>query len=367
MPEEIANSDFGKINLLEVKDGHPSPHLIDLFSQCSPSTMSQAVNLIVHLTMLECGFHLENELKVPPGWKEMVAIFHYCHNSFPNFKCTLALVNMGEVKQISASFPQQENTISVQVKVGEYVKSSSKSVISATDLVKVAHLSRLLRDQVLHPLQVAAHRNLGVLAPWHLAGLPHEILLMITSSLSARSVLNMGQTCQRLHSAMQDNKLWQTLYKRDFKNFYESMSKSNLVNWKAKYKEALGRVKELQRLRDEDMEFVKPGTHPPKLPFGPLYPSVPFPEFPRPRGGDPYPHMPYPTPNPLIDPDSPFFSGEIPPVNDPFPNISIPDPLDPFGKIPRRPNLGGPFQPPQPPFMPSVHPRNPRGPIFDFF
>lgn len=358
MSEETSRTEK---TLLEVKDGFPSPSLEKLFTQCTPSSGSQVVNLVVHLTMLECGFRLEDNFQVPPGWKEMVATFHYCHHSFSEFKCTLALVTMGEMKQVLASFPQQENAIMTQLKVGDYVKNSSKTVVPATDLVKVAQLSRTLRDCILHPLQIAAHQTLGIPAPWHLAGMPHELLLNVASFLGPRSVLKLGQTCKRLLSVMEDNELWHKLYKRDFRNLYDSLTDLHLVDWKAKYKEAIERRKEWKRLADEGCEFVIPGMMPPRPPFGPAYPSVPYyPEIPRPRGPIPYPPQPHPTPNPFYDPDGPYFGGEIPPAPNPFPNLS--DPFDPFGMLPRRPGPRNPFNPP---FMPP-QPRNPRGPRFDF-
>ncbi|XP_064096699.1 F-box only protein 7-like [Macrobrachium nipponense] len=356
MSEETSRTENA---LLEVKDGFPSPSLEKLFTQCSPSSASQAVNLVVHLTMLECGFCLEDNFQVPPGWKEMVATFHYCHPSFSEFKCTLALVTMGEMKQVLASFPQQENAIMTQLKVGDYLKNSSKAVIQATDLVKVAQLSRTLRDSILHPLQIAAHQILGIPAPWHLAGMPHELLLKVASFLRPSSIVNLGQTCKRLLAVMEDNELWRKLYKRDFKNLYNNLTDLHLIDWKAKYKAAIVRHKDWKRLFEEGCEYVIPGMMPPRQPFGPPYPSVPY--FPpTPRGPPLYPPQPHPLPNPFYDPDSPYFGGEIPHAPNPFPNLS--DPFDPFGMLPRRPGPSSPFNPP---FMPP-QPRNPRGPRFDF-
>ncbi|XP_037803902.1 F-box only protein 7-like [Penaeus monodon] len=347
--------------LIEAKDGCPPPSLVDLFSKCSPTSPSQAVNLMVHLTMLECGFCLEGSTEPPPGWKEMVATIHYSHNTLPEFKCTLVLVTMGEVKQVMASFQQQESEISVKLLVGEYVKKGNDSTVTTENLIRVAQLARTLRNQLLHPLQVAAHEILGVPAPWHLAGLPQELLLMIAKNLDAKSVLSLGQSCKRLHSVTEDNKLWQSLYKRDFTNLYESMAGLNDMDWKAKYREAVTRRKEWRNLQDNpDMKFETPEFYP--SPFGPTYPSYPsYPGMP-PRNPDPYPPQPpqpHPMPNPFYDPDSPFFMGEIPPVPGVFPNV--PNPLNPM--LPRGPRPNNPFVPP---FMPTRH-RTPRGPRFDFF
>lgn len=336
--------------LSESKDGQPPSTLKKLFDECSPTSMSQAVNLLVHLIMLESGFHMENNSGPPAGWNEMVATFHYSNDSLTDFKCTLVLVTMGDVKQVLASFPQQESEISVRLVVGDYAKDSSCSPVTASSLVRVAQLTRTMRDCLLHPLQVAAHRALGVPAPWHLAGLPHELLLMIASMLDYCSILKLRETCHRLHLVMDDNKLWENLFKRDFSNLYEGSTHRSLVDWKAEYKKAVNRRKEWKRLQDEGLEYVIPG----------VYPTSPFmPGYPQPRGPNPYPPQPHPQPNPFYDPDSPYFTGEIPQI----PGITpeIPGPFFPLGPIGPRP--GNPFQPP---FMPT-RPRNPRGPRFDFF
>lgn len=346
--------------LIEAKDGCPPPSLVELFSKCSPSSPSQAVNLMVHLTMLECGFCSESNADPPPGWKEMVATIHYSHNTLPEFKCTLVLVTMGEIKQVMASFQQQESEISVKLLVGEYVmkENSIVNVVAPGKLIRVAQLARTLRNQLLHPLQVAAHQILGVPAPWHLAGLPQEVLLIIARNMDAKSVISLGQSCKRLHSVMEDNKLWQFLYKMDFKNLYESTGGLNNIDWKAKYKEAVIRRREWKRMQDDpNIKFEIPEFYP--SPFGPAYPT--YPGMP-PRNPDPYPPQPpqpHPTPNPFYDPDSPFFMGEIPPMPGVFPNV--PNPLNPL--LPRGPRPNNPFVPP---FMPT-RPRAPRGPRFDYF
>lgn len=349
--------DDGRSNLLEAKDGQPSATLEKIFSEYTPESASQAVNLLVHLIMLECKFHTENTSGPPVGWREMVATFHY-NSSFLDFKCTLVLVSMGEVKQILASFPQQESEISVRLKVGEYVKDSSCTPILASNLIHVAQLARTLRDNLLHPLHVAAHEALGVPAPWHLVGLPHELLLIIAYKLEYRCVLDLGQTCHHLHSVMNDNKLWQMLFKRDFNEFYGRFSNQKNVDWKLEYKSAVKRHKIWGQMGNEEMEFVIPGVFPPS-PFVPRYPGGPYPYLPQPRGPNPYPPQPHPQPNPFFDPDSPYFSGEIPRMPGTFPEV--PDPLGPLGPM----NPLGPMSP-LGPFMPA-RPRNPRGPRFDFF
>ncbi|KAK8750608.1 hypothetical protein OTU49_014920 [Cherax quadricarinatus] len=336
--------------LSESKDGQPTANLEKIFNECSPTSPSQALNLLIHLIMLESGFHMENNSEPPAGWNEMVATFRYSNSSLPDFKCTLVLVTMGDVKQVLASFPQQESEINVRLVIGDYAKDTKSSPIKANNLVRVAQLTRTLRDHLLHPLQVAAHEALGVPAPWHLAGLPHELLLMIASMLDYCQVLRLRATCQRLKYVMDDNKLWENLFKRDFSNLYSDTNYRNLVDWKTEYKKAVNRRKEWKRLEDEGLEYVIPG----------VFPSSPFmPGHPHPRGPNPYPVPPHPQPNPFYDPDSPYFSGEIPQMPGIIPDI--PDPFFPLGPIGPRP--GNPFQPP---FMPT-RPRAPRGPRFDFF
>jgi len=347
--------------LLYTKDGSPPNSVKQLFSTCVPTSKSQAVNLLVHLTMIECGFVTDaTDNQAPIGWKEMVSTFSYNHKSLSEFKCTLVLVSMGDVKQILASFPEQEREISVKLNTGDYSKAEAGQPVKPESMVRIGQLARTLRDRVLHPLQVAAHETLGIPAPWQLTGLPQELLLAITTYLDARSVLNLSQACQRLNTSCSDQKLWQQLYKRDFSNRYSS---SVNINWKAKYQET---YKLRKSWEDTQQQYRLSGPPPtgiprpqifPPDPLNPFYPG----QFPHPRGPNPYPPQPHPQPNPFWDPDSPYFGGELPPVPGAFPGI--PDPMNPLGPLnplhPRRPNN-------------PLFPRNPRfggpnrGPRFDF-
>ncbi|CAL4112364.1 unnamed protein product, partial [Meganyctiphanes norvegica] len=356
--------------LLYTKDGKPPNSVKQLFSTYVPTSKSQAVNLLVHLTMIECGFVSDSgDNQVPNGWKEMVSTFSYNHKSLSEFKCTLVLVTMGDVKQILASFPQQQNEISVKLNTGDYSKVEAGQPVKPESMVRIANLARTLRDRVLHPLQVAAHETLGIPAPWQLTGLPQELLLVITAYLDTRSVLNLSQTCQRLNTACSDRKLWQLLYKRDFSNLYNN---SENINWKAKYQETYKLRKAWEDTHQQHEVFGPPPTGIPPAQIFPPDPLNPFPSpfpfspggLPRPRGPNPYPFQPqpHPQPNPSWDPDSPYFGGEIPPMPGYFPGV--PDPFNPLGPLnplrPRRPNN-------------PMFPHNPRfggpnrGPLFTLF
>ena len=295
--------------LVEAQDGVPPRSLESLISECKPSSVTQAINLLVHLTMLECGFKYEGSsegsgskdeegsrgsggpgfkyegcLGAPLGWKDMVASFEYSSAAVSaDLRCTVVMVTMGEVKQMLISFPGQQTEISVHVQPADYIRDPHKSPVLATDLIHVSQLARTLRDRLLHPLQVSAHQALGILAPHHLAGLPHEILLNIASLLHYRDILALRETCRRLHTAMDDNILWQRLYNRDFRSLYDDLDQnSGRVDWKAKYKEAVKRREELRKLKEERMKHV------------PLNP-YPWDPYTRPYPDPPQPH---PTPNP---------------------------------------------------------------------
>lgn len=338
--------------LVEAVDGCAPPALEQLLGQCGPARLSSALNLVLHLTMLECGFQLDGVPHPPPGWAETVVVFPYLSAAHPDFRCKLVLMDVGHEKQVMASFPEQAGEVKHSLVMEDHLKGSTSGQVAAKDLVGVAQLSRRLRDAVLLPLQVAAHQALGVPAPWHLAGLPQELVLAVAMRLDYRSVIALANTCRRLKTVLADNRLWHDLFKRDFGHEAGSAGEAE---WRDRYREAVQRQKEREKLLKEGT-FVIPGMYPtgPYLP--PHRPGHPNPFVPHPWGPGPFP--PQPNPNPFMDPDSPYFPGEIPPVPGVYPDV--PDPLGPLGPI-------RPGHPHQPPFMPPGRPRNPRGPRFDFF
>lgn len=332
--------------LVEAVDGRAPPALEQLLGQCGPARLSGALNLVLHLTMLECGFQLDGAQHPPQGWAETVAVFPYRSAAHPDFRCKLVLMDVGREKQVMASFPEQAGEVKHSLVMEDHSKGPAGGQVAAKDLVGVAQLSRRLRDAVLLPLQVAAHQALGVPAPWHLAGLPQELVLMVAMRLDYLSVVALASTCRRLKAVLSDNRLWHDLYKRDFPSMEAEGAGEG--EWRGRYREAVRRQKEREKLLREG-HFVIPGTNP----LGPFLPPH--------RPGQPNPFVPHPwgpNPNPFMDPDSPYFPGEIPPVPGVYPDL--PDPLGPLGPI-------RPGHPHQPPFMPPGRPRNPRGPRFDFF
>lgn len=373
--------------------------LQEKLSQYKPSTPSEALNLIVHYIMTECDFQKtdsDGDGELPAGWKDRVSTFHYTNPTFPDFKCDLVLMTKKGLKQIMACFPQQDDDIDITINVimKDYFKETVQSPITYDDFINVSQLVRTLRDKLLHPLQVCAHELLGVPAPWHLVGLPYELLIHMASLLTYRDVLKLSQTCHRLQSVMDDDRLWKTLYKRDFPKLYEDVDKTFDHNWKGKYKTAVIRRKKFNRLRENCHPI--PGTSQPSIPHNPLpyqpFPFHPYPTMPRPRGDNPYPPQPHPSPNPFCDPNSPHFSGEIPPMPGAFPKVP---PYPRRSRKPRRPSPRGPFTPSRPspfrPFSPDPSfpddpfspdspdspddlfqppfypPDNSRGPRFDYF
>ena len=340
--------------LMEAVDGTAPVALEEVLGQCGPASLSGALNLVLHLTMLECGFQLDGAADPPPGWAEAVAVFPYRSAAHPTFRCKLVLMDVGQQKQVMASFPEQAGEVKHSLVMGDHLKGTASGCVAPKDMVGVALLSRRLRDAVLLPLQVAAHQALGVPAPWHMAGLPQELVLTLAAKLDYRGVLALASTCRRLRAVLADNRLWHNLYRRDFPGMGTPAGPAGEMDWQAKYKVALQCQKEREKLLKES-HFVIPG----------MYPEGPF--MPPHRPGHPNPLAPYPLhprPNPFMDPDSPYFPGEIPPMPGVYPEM--PDPLGPIGPMgPMGPLHPG--RPHQPPFMPPGRPRNPRGPKFDFF
>ncbi|KAF2347220.1 F-box domain, partial [Trinorchestia longiramus] len=301
-------------------------------SQCRPTSQRQLVNLLSHITMVECGFlttgtkiidavagsnptKLENFLP-PPGWGDMVANLSYTHKSYPGFSCNLVLVSMGALKQILVSFPKQDIEISTKVSVNDYADAKAFSdthPVLVEDLRNVSKFAQKIRNELMIPLQLAAHRILGLPSPSHLAGLPSEILLSILRRLEVRNVLNVSETCKRLHDCCRDDALWQHLYRRDL-GTPPSSSGGDGPGWVVLYKERYRQKKSFNVGWQQPLPPYMPDFPTPRIyPTGPFHPtSPPFPYSPNPVG--PYPIVPDPSHpfNPYRDPDSPYFGGDIP-------------------------------------------------------
>ncbi|KAK4301180.1 hypothetical protein Pmani_026660 [Petrolisthes manimaculis] len=237
--------------LVEVRDGEAPTWLHEKMSHYKPTCDSQAINLLLHFTMTECGFECKGDDNggPPSGWQDRFAIFMYNSRAFPIFECVLVLMTKTGVKQIVAYFPDQEDELdfTVNVVMKDYIKhtTTTQTPITCEDLVNVSQFAQTLKDRLIFPLQMSAHSIFGLPAPWHLVVMPDELLMMITSLLDYRDVVALRGTCHRLHSLMDDDKLWMNLYKRDFINVYDD-GKYMPYNhkWIVKYREAMIRLKE---------------------------------------------------------------------------------------------------------------------------
>ncbi|KAK4316265.1 hypothetical protein Pmani_012558 [Petrolisthes manimaculis] len=99
--------------LVEVRDGEAPTWLHEKMSHYKPTCDSQAINLLLHFTMTECGFECKgDDIGGPPsGWQDRFAIFMYNSRAFPIFECVLVLMTKTGVKQIVAYFPDQEDEL----------------------------------------------------------------------------------------------------------------------------------------------------------------------------------------------------------------------------------------------------------------
>ena len=326
------------------------------FKECEPKSYQEGLNLILHVVMIEGGFRPESsDLEaggIPKGWRNNVATLAYKHEGFRNFDCTVVIVQMGETTQFLVSFPGQESKITTEFASGDLFVSSadkSKEISPKFEDFKISSINRKIKTELLYPLQVAAHERLGVPAPWHLSGLPHEVLTNICAFLPFQSVLSLGRTSKRLNSSLSDNNLWHKLYCRDF----DKQNKDLRIGWKEEYKEKYTEKKAKER--DAQMRRNVLLEDPDILRNQPRFPN-------------PYPNIPPNIPHPGFgDPDSPYFGGEIPnPMNPMNPGligqsrrgiIQDPNPLglpnnpfddpSPLGLGPRRGGrrdpFGGPF------------------------
>lgn len=122
----------------------------------------------------------------------------YTHRNYGNLTCTLVLVTMATSKQISLMFPKQDCKISTELEVTDYVtgdEDTEREGVTVSQLRNVSRLARQLRNELVIPVQLAAHRQLhgAVPSPYQLHGLPSELLQQLLKLCSVKSALVIAQ------------------------------------------------------------------------------------------------------------------------------------------------------------------------------
>ncbi|GBP19441.1 F-box only protein 7 [Eumeta japonica] len=134
----------------------------------------------------------------------------------------------GDVMILNAVlFDLNNETYSLCLPIPHYVSSSEP-----IKLRELRNLILRIKDGILTPIKCSILNHYG-LSSACLKGLPEELLLNISLNLPVRDVVNLGKTCRRLHSILNDENFWCRLCKRDFKGD----KFDNRSDWKELYKD----------------------------------------------------------------------------------------------------------------------------------
>ncbi|XP_018018786.1 uncharacterized protein LOC108675295 [Hyalella azteca] len=249
-----------------------------LLATCKPQSARQLLNLVLHITMTECGFlptsccaqtsatitkavaALAAVCLPPQGWKEKSASLQYTHNSYVGltFSLVLKYENDPEFYPWRKAYPEESLEISINV-CGSDIPSKDleiKTKLGVIDFVQkvatlynnitlgkkslcnVSKLAQKLRDDILAPLQLSIYKILGLPCPVNLENLPFDILMYITKKLDVRSVVHLSQTCKHLNHVCSDNFLWRHLFQRDLRpKLPEHIGFAEYSNWKTVFED----------------------------------------------------------------------------------------------------------------------------------
>ncbi|XP_033647670.1 F-box only protein 7-like [Asterias rubens] len=275
-----------------------------------PKSLNEALCIVLHVLMLETGFHAEIlkhcsicsslnssadpsqstpsssddqtedvlavvhddiSANMPHGWRvNGVHKLTYHHPACEGAVCCVACVPVGSLLAIHG-VTSGKARFNLQLKPSDYVTTVDDAQPRYTNLPQV---SRLYKDAVAYPLLLTTRSELGLVPLNGLLGLVPEVQLLILSYLDATSLLNIAEVCQHFYNMAADMSLWRQLLLRDFGC---RDSDSNL-DWKELYKQKYKNKKDLERYRRNLMDRslpVRPGVFFPPQPLFPTMPGYP--------------------------------------------------------------------------------------------
>ncbi|XP_075969489.1 F-box only protein 7-like [Anticarsia gemmatalis] len=120
-------------------------------------------------------------------------------------------------------------TYSICIPVSRYVVSPQATSIPMI-FRDLKHFSITFKNKVLSAVKSRILTHYGY-ASASLSGLPDEVLINIMLNLPVSDIVNMGKTCTRMKSVLENQSLWHLLNKRDFQNG----SDIDIIDWKGLY------------------------------------------------------------------------------------------------------------------------------------
>ncbi|CAK8688564.1 unnamed protein product [Clavelina lepadiformis] len=328
--------------------------LQDLYDLPAVQNEFHAICVAFHTLMLESGFVLQNATQqssdISTALMSFVVSLDYNHPAAETLQFSTTYNPLGPFVLINGlvrpCLNMEEQVLTLQVKSAEFVKkfnADTKPADSSTIYRNMSKLSHIFKEGIAYKALNNMREELK-LPPLHgLLSLFPELLLRVFSSLDAKSLCAVAQTCSQLYNIAGEDILWKKLYIQDFASRPNSVSDSWKDTYRVRYLEKNKEERERRQFlqREREFEVVYPPLHNP-------YPDLPVPFPGQPTGmiGGDYdldPAFPYGPfggrgrgqPNPL----GPMRGPRLPGSGNPLPGSRY-DPMNPFGGG-FRPGRGG--------------------------
>ncbi|CAK1552110.1 unnamed protein product [Leptosia nina] len=174
------------------------------------------VNIITH-KQRECGFYKET----------------FVLSGLYDITVDIIMSPIGSAVILNAVINDDSSEIySICLPVSRFVVSPKASTIPMM-FRDLNHLSNSYKNQIVAPVKSRILSYCGYPSA-SLVGVPEDIFINLMMFLSVNDIINVSKTCRRLKAIIEDNSLWHSLCKRDFKNIVQS----DETDWRNYYKES---------------------------------------------------------------------------------------------------------------------------------
>jgi hypothetical protein len=265
-----------KCSLVEESSGQTiPPNLKTLMSSLeSPDDINDRIVVILYTLMVESGFvpvkpvsedapldpppggldlgisRLVSRNELPAGWKTIDPCLYRFKFQLENYStpvCELIVAPLLDVLVVdlvvlyAQTTTRSASTFLLNTKVDPCKLIVVNKSPDELDFAKMKQLSADFKSEISLRARTFIWNDIGITNP-SLAGIPSELTFKILKLLAVEDVSRVAQSCQRLMRLVDDNLLWQFLYKRDKLPVDETPDELFKLKYKKNRRLALSRI-----------------------------------------------------------------------------------------------------------------------------
>ncbi|XP_004927097.2 uncharacterized protein LOC101743455 [Bombyx mori] len=228
-----------------------------------PECLKRELIFALLLTVME-----EDEFVLLKDTGETADKYEYLLNKKPaTYEATLMLRNyrnlplkligcdLNDIFLIVATIPRlYEKSYSVCFNINEHIKTGKYGLINDFENLDAMFLN--FKEKIVIPMK-STILNYHSFPSGNLTGLPDDVFHQIILLLPVKDVLNLSESCKRIHGLVKEDRIWARLYTRDFPD----KNKCDAEDWRDAYKDVyapkqVGRVQlDKNVLRESFQEF----------------------------------------------------------------------------------------------------------------